>query len=308
MTKSHPRGRAPRDSVWGRIRSSLISYVFVLPFMLVFFVFVLLPVLISIAMSFTSFDMLQPPKFNGIDNYLNLFLRDSIFLKSIGTTFVMAVVVGPVSYILSFTMAWLLNEITPKVRALITLILYAPAISGNVYMIWTVLFSGDDYGYINGILLKLGVISQSVQWLKDPQYMLVIVIVVALWSSLGTSFLAFIAGLQGVDKTLYEAGAVDGIKNRWQELYHITLPSMKPQLMFGAVMAITNSFGIGSICTALCGFPSTDYAVHTIMNHLEDYGGARYEMGYASAIATILFIIMITCNFVIQRLLSKVGD
>ena len=276
--------------------------------MLVFFVFVLLPVLISIAMSFTSFDMLQPPKFNGIDNYLNLFLRDSIFLKSIGTTFVMAVVVGPVSYILSFTMAWLLNEITPKVRALITLILYAPAISGNVYMIWTVLFSGDDYGYINGILLKLGIISQSVQWLKDPQYMLAIVIVVALWSSLGTSFLAFIAGLQGVDKTLYEAGAVDGIKNRWQELYHITLPSMKPQLMFGAVMAITNSFGIGSICTALCGFPSTDYAVHTIMNHLEDYGGARYEMGYASAIATILFIIMITCNFVIQRLLSKVGD
>ena len=291
-----------------QMRKSLVSYAFVLPFMSVFFVFVLLPVIISIFISLTSFDMLRPPKFIGVENYLNLFLRDSVFLKSIGITTVLAAIVGPVSYILSFTMAWLINEFPPKLRALITLILYAPAISGNVYMIWTILFSGDDYGYLNGILLKLGLIPQSVQWLKDTKYMMLIVIVVALWSSLGTSFLAFIAGLQGVDRSLYEAGMVDGVKNRWQEMFFITLPSMKPQLLFGAVMAITSSFGIGSICTALCGFPSTDYAVHTIMNHLEDYGGMRYEMGYASAIATILFVIMLLCNFAIQKLLSKVGE
>ena len=291
-----------------QMRKSLVSYAFVLPFMSVFFVFVLLPVIISIFISLTSFDMLRPPKFIGVENYLNLFLRDSIFLKSIGITTVLAAIVGPVSYILSFTMAWLINEFPPKLRALITLILYAPAISGNVYMIWTILFSGDDYGYLNGILLKLGLIPQSVQWLKDTKYMMLIVIVVALWSSLGTSFLAFIAGLQGVDRSLYEAGMVDGVKNRWQEMFFITLPSMKPQLLFGAVMAITSSFGIGGICTALCGFPSTDYAVHTIMNHLEDYGGMRYEMGYASAIATILFVIMLLCNFAIQKLLSKVGE
>ena len=291
-----------------QMRKSLVSYAFVLPFMSVFFVFVLLPVIISIFISLTSFDMLRPPKFIGVENYLNLFLRDSVFLKSIGITTVLAAIVGPVSYILSFTMAWLINEFPPKLRALITLILYAPAISGNVYMIWTILFSGDDYGYLNGILLKLGLIPQSVQWLKDTKYMMLIVIVVALWSSLGTSFLAFIAGLQGVDRSLYEAGMVDGVKNRWQEMFFITLPSMKPQLLFGAVMAITSSFGIGGICTALCGFPSTDYAVHTIMNHLEDYGGMRYEMGYASAIATILFVIMLLCNFAIQKLLSKVGE
>ena len=156
--------------------------------------------------------------------------------------------------------------------------------------------------------MKLGIINVPILWFQNPKYMMPLIIVVALWTSLGTSFLSFIAGLQGVDTSLYEAASVDGINNRWQELWYVTLPGMRPQLMFGAVMSITSSFGIGSIITALCGFPSKNYAVHTMVNHLEDYGTLRFEMGYASAIATLLFLLMIACNFLIKRIVSKIGQ
>ena len=289
------------------IWNSRVSYAFAFPYMLVFFIFTVIPVVISIGLSFTSFNMLEMPEFIGMDNYFTLFLEDETFVKAIGNTFIMAAIIGPGGYLLSLLFAWLINDLTPRLRSLVTLIFYAPAISGNIYLIWTVLFSSDTYGYMNGFLLNMGLINQPIQWLKDPKYMMGIVIIVALWSSLSTSFLSFIAGLQNMDVSLYEAAAIEGLRNRWQELWYITLPQMKPQLMFGAVMSITSAFGVGAICTALCGFPSTDYAVHTVMNHLEDYGGMRFEMGYASAIATILFIAMISCNMIIKHFLKKVG-
>ena len=185
--------------------------------------------------------------------------------------------------------------------------IYAPTISGQVYMIWTIFFSGDAYGYLNATLMNMNLIYEPKLWLINPDYMMTSVIVVVLWMSLGAGFLSFIAGLQGLDASLFEAGLVDGIHNRWQELWYITLPSMKPQLMFGAVMAITQSFAVADVTVALCGFPSTDYAAHTVVNHLVDYGSIRFEMGYASAIATILFIFMIYTNKGVQALLRKVG-
>ena len=191
---------------------------------------------------------------------------------------------------------------------MVTLIFYAPSISGQVYLIWGTLFSGDSYGWVNGILLDFGLITKEIQWFQDADYVMPLCIVVALWTSLGTSFLSFIAGLQGIDRSMYEAGAVDGIRNRWQELWYITLPSMKPQLMFGAVMAITSAFGFGGVVTALCGFPSVDYAAHTIMHHLDDYGGQRFEVGYSSAIAVVLFAVMVGANMLVKKVLSKVGQ
>lgn len=220
---------------------------------------------------------------------------------------IFAVITGPVGYILSFIIAWFVNELSPKARAFMTLLFYAPALSGGT-LIWTLIFSGDQYGYLNSLLIKYGIIAQPIQWFLDPKYMKTAVIVVVLWSSMGVGFLALIAGLQNVDRTLYEAAAVDGVKNRFQELWFITLPAMKGMLLFSAVMSITASFGIGDIITALCGFPSSNYAAHTIMNHLADYGGIRYEMGYACAIATILFVFMVGANELVQKLLSKVGN
>ena len=278
------------------------------PFMLLFIIFTVLPVVLSIILSLTDFNMLQMPHFLGIDNYMRLFLDDEIFILAIQNTLVFAAITGPVSYILALLVAWFINELPPKIRAVVTLIFYAPSISGQVYLIWKTLFSSDSYGWANAVLIKYGLISNPILWFQDADYVMPLCIVVALWTSLGTAFLSFIAGFQTIDRSMYEAAAVDGIKNRWQELWFITLPTMRPQLMFGAVLAITNSFGFGAVVDALCGFPSVDYAAHTIMHHLGDYGGARYEIGYASAIAVILFIIMFSSNIIIKKALSKVGE
>ncbi|HIW74410.1 MAG TPA: sugar ABC transporter permease [Firmicutes bacterium] len=283
------------------------AYLFTAPFYLIFFVFTVLPVLISIVLSFTYYNILQPPRFIGMQNYFNLFLNDDTFLTALKNTLLIALITGPVGYIASFLFAWFINELNPKLRAVMIVVFYAPSISGNVYLVWSILFSGDAYGYINAFLMNLGILHEPVQWLTDPQTMLAVVILVMLWMSLGSGFLAFVAGLQTVDRSMYEAGCVEGIRNRWQELWYITLPSMKPQLLFGAVMSITSAFSAGDVTTALCGFPSTDYAAHTMLNHLNDYGNIRFEMGYACAIATLLFIMMIGCNQLIQRLLRRVG-
>ena len=289
------------------IRQNWVAYFMVAPYMVLFTLFTVVPVVLSIVISFTDFNMLEFPNIVWLKNYVTLFFDDDIFLIAIKNTFIFACIVGPSSYIMSYLVAWFINELPPKIRALVTLVFYAPSISGQVYLIWGTLFSSDSYGWANATLEKLGLIDAPINWFKDEKYVMPLCIVVSLWTSLGTSFLSFIAGLQGIDRSMYEAGAVDGVRNRWQELWYITLPSMKPQLMFGAVMAITSAFGFGGVVTALCGFPSVDYAAHTIMHHLDDYGSQRFEVGYSSAIAVLLFALMIGSNMLVKKMLSKVG-
>ena len=293
---------------WKEIKKNKTAYFMLAPFFILFITFTVLPVLLSMLLSLTDFNMLQMPNWKGFDNYTRLFLDDEIFMLACQNTLIFAAITGPVSYLLSLLVAWFVNELPPKIRAVVTLIFYAPSISGQVYLVWKTLFSSDAYGWANATLMDLGMINSPILWFEDANYVMPLCIVVALWTSLGTAFLSFIAGFQTVDRSMYEAAAVDGIKNRWQELWYITLPTMRPQMMFGAVLAITNSFGFGAVVDALCGFPSVDYAAHTIMHHLNDYGGSRYEIGYASAIAVILFIIMYGCNIVIKKALAKVGE
>jgi len=292
---------------WKEMKRNKTAYFMVAPFMLIFICFTVLPVVLSMLISFTDFNMLEVPNIVGPLNYVRLFTSDDIFLTAIKNTFIFAAIVGPVSYLMSLMVAWFINELPPKIRAVVTLIFYAPSIAGQAYLVWGTLFSSDQYGWANAVLLKLGIINTEIAFFQDADWVMPLCIVVAIWTSLGTSFLSFIAGLQGIDKAQFEAGAVDGIRNRWQELWYITLPNMKPQLMFGAVMSITGSFGFGAVVTALCGFPSVDYAAHTIMHHLEDYGSQRFEIGYSSTIAVVLFAVMIGANTLIKRLLSKVG-
>jgi len=284
-----------------------ICYIFLAPYALLFILFYILPVIISIFYSFSYYNILEPPRYIGLRNYISLILQDDVFLTGVKNTFLIAIITGPLGYIASFIFAWLLNELPRWLRSIAVVVFYAPSIAGNVYVIFSIFFRGDAYGYVNAFLMDLGIIDAPILWLVNPDYMLPICMLVILWMSLGTGFLSFVAGLQGIDKTLYEAGCVDGVKNRWQELWYITLPNMKPMLMFGAVMSITQAFGVCEVTMALCGFPSTDYAARTIVTHLFDYGYARFEMGYASAIATLLFLIMILCNKAIQSLLRRVG-
>ncbi len=283
------------------------KYLMIMPFGIIFVLFTLLPVIASIFLSFTSFNMVSAPKFIGFQNYISLLVEDSVFLTAVKNTMIFALVTGPVSYIMCFIFAWLINELPRFPRAILTLVFYAPSISGNAYLVWQLIFSSDTYGWANAWLMKLGITRQAILWFQTEGYIMPILIIVQLWLSLGVSFLSFIAGLQTVDKSLYESAAVEGIKNRWQELWYITLPSMKPQLMFGAVMQITNSLSVSQISIDLVGFPSVNYAGHTILTHLYDYGNLRYELGYACTIAVVLFLIMVFCNIIVQKLLRRVG-
>lgn len=290
------------------IKKSRKYYLFILPYFIIFAVFTVMPVIISIIFSFTSFNMLQQPKFIGFDNYFRLFFNDSVFMEyAFKNTMIFALTTGPIGYIMAFMFGWLVNELTHGMRVLFTIIFYAPSISGGIYVMWTYLFSGDAQGLVNSVMLRLGMTNSAIQFFTDEKYMVPLIILIMLWMSLGTMFLIFIAGFQGIDKQYYEAAAIDGINNRWQELWYITLPLLRPQLLLNAVLTITGSFGVGDQVTALCGFPSANYQAHTIMNHLTDYGSIRYEMGYACAIATVLFLLMIGCNVLIHKLLKKVG-
>lgn len=293
---------------WHEMKRNKVAYFMIAPYMLIFTCFTVLPVVLSAVISLTDFNLLEWPNFVGPANYIRLFLDDDIFITACQNTLIFACIVGPASYLMSFMVAWFINELSPKIRAVVTLIFYAPSISGQAFLIWKTLFSSDRYGWVNAWLLKLDLIPKEIAFFEDADYVMPLCIVVALWTSLGTSFLSFIAGLQGIDKAQFEAGAVDGIKNRWQELWYITLPNMKNTLMFGAIMTITSSFGFGGTVTALCGFPSVDYAAHTIVHHLDDYGGMRFETGYASAIAVILFVIMIGSNMLVKKIIAKVGS
>ena len=300
MTKS--------ERTWFLIKRNKTAYFMIAPFMILFFIFTIIPVFLSLVLSLTSFNMLQWPKFVFLDNYVTLFLDDDLFITALKNTLIFAAVTGPASYIISFVVAWFINELPPKIRAVVTLVFYAPSIAGNVYLIWTTIFSSDSYGLMNGFLLQMGVIDSPILFFQNEKFVMPLCIAVALWTSLGTSFLAFIAGLQGIDRSYYEAGAVDGIRNRWQELWYITLPSMKPQLMFGAIMSITGSFNFGGIVTALAGNPSVNYVAYTLTHHLEEYQNNRWEVGYASAISFLLFLMMIGMNVVVTKLISKLGE
>ena len=290
------------------MKRSIPLYIMIAPFMLLFAVFVVYPVLKAIWYSFTDYNVLEKANFVGLRNYKRLFLDDSTFITAIKNTFIIAVMVGPGGYILSYLLAWMINELPHKVGTVLTVIFYAPSMAGTaVITVFAQIFSNDSNGYLNAILRNLGITQEAILWLSDSEYVIIVVILASLWMSMGVGFLSFVAGIKGVDEAQYEAGAIDGIRNRWQELWYITLPNMKPQLLFGAVMTITSSLSVGSIGDSLVGFPSPNYATHTIVNHLNDYGSIRMEMGYASAIAVILFLIMIICNMLIQKLLRKVG-
>ncbi len=291
-----------------RIKKSKTSYLMLAPYLILFTFFTIAPVLVSIGLSFTYFNMLEAPDFVGWANYIKLFLDDDIFMIALKNTLLFAVITGPVSYILCVLFAWIINEFRGKMRAFLTLIFYAPSICGQAYLVWNIILNPGKTGWLNGILIKMGFLDEPLLWMQTEKYVLPVLIVVQLWLSLGTGFLSFIAGLQTVDKSLYEAAAMDGVKNRWQELWYVTLPSMKPQLMFGAVMQITQSFAVADISIQLAGNPSVNYAGATVVTHLLDYSSARYEMGYASAIATVLFLLMVGTNKFVQKILGRVGE
>lgn len=278
------------------------------PWLIVFGVFTIIPIIAAFILSFTYYNMLDTPTFIGMSNYLRLFLEDDVFLIAIRNTLLLGIITGPLGYILSFVIAWFISDMSNFNRSWLTFLFYSPSIAGNVYFIWMFIFSSDSVGLLNSTLMQIGIIKDPVYWLTDPQINIYPCMIVILWMSMGAGFLAFVAGFKSLNSELFEAGSLDGIRNRWQEMWYITLPQMVPQLLIGAVLTISGAFAVGYQCMSLTGFPSTDYSTHTVVLHILDYGYTRIEMGYASAIAVVLFVFMFVTWKIINRLLSKMGN
>lgn len=278
-----------------------------IPFMGLFFLFNIIPVISSMVLSLFDYDMVSSPIFTGLGNYIRMFTQDETFLKVLGNTLKFSIVAGPLSFMLAFMLAWMINEFPRPVRVLLTFIFYAPALVGNAYYIWQVFFSSDSYGYLNNMLMNMGLITEPIDWFQRTEYNMTIILIVQLWMSMGVSFLANIAGLQNVNSDLYEAGAIDGIRTRWHELWYITMPSMKNILLFGAVMQIQAVFSVSGLITTLAGYPSVNNSVDTLVSYISDVGTARYEMGYASALSLLLFVMVLAFRFGIGALLNLVG-
>lgn len=284
-------------------------YLFLLPYLLLFTVFIIIPTGMAVMLSFTNYNAVQTPEFVGLTNYINLLTQDTIFLQYVlPNTLVFSIIVGVGGYILSFVLAWSLSQLSKGPRTVLALILYSPSMTAGVAMsvVWRTVFLGNQSGIANYALTALGIINEPILWLSNATYILPIVIIVALWSSMGVGFLAMLAGLLNVSPELYEAGAIDGIKNRFQEVIYITIPSMKPQMLFGAVMAVTNAFQQGSIGVMLTGSnPTPQYAAQLMVNHVEDYGFTRYEMGYAAAVSVALLALIYAFSFVARKLFEE---
>lgn len=299
--------RRRRTAIGRREHNNPSGYLFAAPYALIFLVFILVPVVLAVVLSFTNFNAIQWPSWVGFLNYITLLTSDEIFMQYVlPNTVVYAVVVGIGGYILSFLLAWLLCNLTKGVRTVLALIIYSPSLTTGVAMtvLWKVIFSGDQTGLLNSWLISLGIIDEPIVWLVNTSYLLPIVIIIGLWSSMGIGFLAMIAGIANSDESLYEAGAIDGISNRFQEMIYITIPQMKPQMLFAAVMAVVNAFQNGSISALLVGNPSPGYASQLIVNHIEDYGFLRYEMGYAAAVSVVLLLIVQLFSKAANRLLT----
>jgi len=291
-----------------RSHSNKNGYLFVLPYALLFVIFILAPVVIAVILSFTNFNTIQKPEYKGLLNYINLITSDDTFMKFVlPNTVKYALIVGVGGYILSFLLAWALANMTKGPRTIFALILYSPSMTSGVAMsvLWKILFTGDQTGYINSWLMNLGIINEPIIWLSNAKFLLPIVIIIGLWSSMGVGFLAILAGLLNVDESLYEAAAIDGVKNRFQEMIYVTIPSMKPQMLFAAVMQIVGAFQNGQISTLLAGNPTPGYSAQLIVNHIEDYGFIRYEMGYAAAISVVLLLIVQIFSSVSKKLFAE---
>lgn len=297
-----------RNNIRKRERNNWNGYLFMAPYAIVFILFILVPVLLAAVLSLTNYNAIEFPDFVGFLNYITLITSDEVFMQYVlPNTVLYAVVVGIGGYVLAFILAWALCNLTKLPRTIFALILYSPSMVGPIAMtvLWKVIFSGDQTGLLNSWMMQLGLINEPIIWLVSTQYLLPIVIIIGLWSSMGVGFLSMIAGILNSNEDLYEAAAIDGIKNRFQEMIYITIPQMKPQMLFAAVMAIVNAFQNGLISTQLTGNPSPGYSAQLIVNHIEDYGFIRFEMGYAAAVSVALLLIVQIFSKVCNALLAE---
>jgi len=286
-------------------RTQLTGYLMLLPYLLVFVVFIIIPVIWGLVLSLTHYNIVQPMRWAGLTNYIEMFTNDDLFLTAFRNTLTFAIIAGPVGFLSSFLFAWVINQL--KFRNAFSLAFYAPSITSGLALsvVWLYLFSPDRYGFVNNLIIRTGIIREPILWTMDPDSIMPLVILISLWMSLGAGFLTNLAGLNNIPHDLYEVGAIDGVRNKFQELLYITLPQMKPYLLFNAIMSTVAALNVSDLATAIAGFPSPDYAAHTIVVHMNDYAFTRFELGYASGIAFFLFLFNFTLGRIFMKLLAS---
>lgn len=288
-----------QKDIWG--------WIFMAPFVLSLLIFGIIPVIFSVVMSLFSYNLYEMPVFIGLQNFRSLFLEDAEFGIALKNTLVYAFTVTPITFFISFTLAWSLNSMRPGLRNLMVVLFYIPQMTGGAAsgMIWLYLFSGDRYGLLNHFLTSMGWITSPIQWTTNTDILFYVVIFVGVMMGSGMSFLTFVAGFQALPADMYEAGRIDGLRNKFQELIYLTLPQMKPQLLFSAVTASVGAFAIADIPATVAGFPSPGYAAHTIALHMRDYGFVRFEVGYSSAVSVVLFALTFTTGYILRKILTE---
>lgn len=277
-----------------------------LPFIVLFLLFIIIPTVVAFVLSFTDFNSIQSPNWVGAENYINILTNDDVFAgHALPNTIKFAIIVGVFGYILSFVLAWILAQVPRVPRTILAAMLYLPSMTGPtmMYNVWQIIFAGDKVGYLNALLLKLDIIQTPIIWLSDSNYIMTIMIVVSLWSCMGIGFLSMLAGILNVNRELYEAAHIDGVSNRLQEVIYVTIPAIKPHMMFGAIMSIVNAFQNANIGVQLSGAnPTPGYGGQLLITHADEHAFVRYEMGYSAAISVIVLIII----WVISQLSKKV--
>lgn len=288
------------------------TWLMLAPYILLFTMFIIIPVVAAFVLSFTYFNTIQAPVFTGLSNYITLLTADEVFMqKVLPQTIIFALIVGIGGYVLSFFLAWSLSQVTKIARTIMAIIIYSPSMTGGIMLatVWAPFFAGEKNGYFNSLLLNWGIIEKPVLWLQSDATLFPITIVVTLWSSMGIGFLAILAGIMNVDQELYEAAYIDGIENRFQEIIYVTIPATKPQMLFGAVMAIVGTFTQSGIGVALSGSnPTPNYSAQLMVTHIEDYGFLRFEMGYAAAVSVILLLIIRLSSVAATKLFGSADE
>ena len=277
-----------------------------LPFIVLFLLFIIIPTVVAFVLSFTDFNSIQSPNWVGAENYINILTNDDVFAgHALPNTIKFAIIVGVFGYILSFVLAWILAQVPRVPRTIMAAMLYLPSMTGPTMMqnVWQIIFAGDKVGYLNALLLKLDIIQTPIIWLSDSNYIMTIMIVVSLWSCMGIGFLSMLAGILNVNRELYEAAHIDGVSNRLQEVIYVTIPAIKPHMMFGAIMSLVIAFQNANIGGLLSGAnPTPGYGGQLLITHADEHAFVRYEMGYSAAISVIVLIII----WVISQLSKKV--
>jgi multiple sugar transport system permease protein len=282
--------RAPRSSI--ARREERYGWLFASPWIIGFVLFTLGPMIASLALSFTQYSIASPPQWIGVDNYRRaLSGEDSLFWPSLGRTLLYALTVVPISLTGSLLLAVLLNQRlrgTTVFRTFFFMPSLVPVVASAVLWLW--LFQ-PDFGAINGLLNQINI--NGPRWLADSQWALPSLIIVALWGSIGgATMVIFLAGLQGVPQELYEAAAIDGA-TATQRFWRITLPLISPTIFFNLVIGLIAALKVFAVAfVATRGGP--DYATWFFILHLYQTAFQYVEMGYASTLAWVFFLIVVT--------------